>query len=248
MQNPKDMTGLKFGRLTATSRHGSDARGNATWNCSCDCGKSTIVRGGHLRSGQVTSCGGKGRGCRRMDDLDITGKRYGRLVVVGETHRTRNRAGSQAHLLCLCDCGREHNVARSNLVSGNCQSCGCLHKEITVKRSTKHGRHATTEYRLLCSSRARAKKAGLPNDLDLDDIQIPKHCPLLGVELKPSRRAISPCSPTLDRKRPDLGYVKGNVWVISQKANQMKSDLTVEQMRHFADVIEASTKHPHPGH
>ena len=53
MQAMKDMAGQRFGRLMDIERDGVDGSGNVMWRCLCDCGKTTVVRGGHLRSGQV---------------------------------------------------------------------------------------------------------------------------------------------------------------------------------------------------
>jgi hypothetical protein len=52
----KDITGLRFGRLTVIRRKGSERRA-ATWLCRCDCGGKTIVNGTKLRLGRVRSCG-----------------------------------------------------------------------------------------------------------------------------------------------------------------------------------------------
>lgn len=56
---------------------------------------------------------------------DITGNRYGRLVVTSYVE-TVNR---QTMWECLCDCGEKTTVRRSNLQSGTTKSCGCLLKE-----------------------------------------------------------------------------------------------------------------------
>ena len=56
MTNLTDMTGQKIGRLTVLSRAGTNG-GNATWNCKCDCGKSTIAVGNNMRRGVTRSCG-----------------------------------------------------------------------------------------------------------------------------------------------------------------------------------------------
>lgn len=55
----KDMTGMKFGRLTVLRCADNDIRGQAMWVCECDCGDHSIsvVRGADLRSGKVMSCG-----------------------------------------------------------------------------------------------------------------------------------------------------------------------------------------------
>ena len=64
--------------------------------------------------------------------IDLTGHRFGRLVVIREYGRSKDR---QIMWLCRCDCGGEVVVTSCNLRSGNTQSCGCLQRE----RSTKHG-------------------------------------------------------------------------------------------------------------
>lgn len=51
------MVGLVFGRLTVVSRAGSDVAGNVTYNCSCHCGRVTVVSGYSLRRGTTASCG-----------------------------------------------------------------------------------------------------------------------------------------------------------------------------------------------
>ena len=52
-----DMTGQRFGRLVVLERAENGHRGKVYWQCRCDCGKETSVRGDHLRYGFVRSCG-----------------------------------------------------------------------------------------------------------------------------------------------------------------------------------------------
>lgn len=65
---------------------------------------------------------------------------------------------------------------------------------------------------------------------------LPSYCPILGIELHVNEGKIGgrSNSPTLDRIDNDKGYVKGNTWVISQLANQMKSNATTSELRKFA--------------
>lgn len=77
--------------------------------------------------------------------------------------------------------------------------------------------------------KARAKANGTPFTIELSDIVIPEVCPVLGIPIKPQNgkgQGFHPDSPSLDRIRPELGYVKGNVRVISARANLLKSDAT----------------------
>lgn len=66
---------------------------------------------------------------------DMTGERYGRLVVKS-FHKKRK--GKQIWM-CLCDCGNEKPVVRCSLLAGYAKSCGCLNKEVASRTRTKHG-------------------------------------------------------------------------------------------------------------
>lgn len=56
--------------------------------------------------------------------IDITGMRFGKLVVI--RRNGLGRAGRNAHWLCKCDCGAETVVGSRDLRSGTTKSCGCL--------------------------------------------------------------------------------------------------------------------------
>jgi hypothetical protein len=87
-------------------------------------------------------------------------------------------------------------------------------------------RRADPRIRLLSCAKARAVEHGVPFDLTLHDIAIPNFCPALGILLTPGKGKVGPNSPTLDRITPELGYVRGNVAVISHKANAIKNNAT----------------------
>lgn len=90
--------------------------------------------------------------------------------------------------------------------------------------------------RMLNRARARAKKYGLDFNLEESDIFIPTHCPLLGIELfiAEGRKTVKDNSASLDRIDPSKGYVKGNILVISNKANTMKSNATPQELLKLA--------------
>jgi hypothetical protein len=83
-------------------------------------------------------------------------------------------------------------------------------------------------------ARSRARRRGLPFTITLDDIVVTSHCPLLGVEMKPGLATASPLSPALDRIVPHLGYVPGNVVVVSHRANFIKNNATVDELELIA--------------
>jgi hypothetical protein len=57
MSTAIEMTGQKFGMLLVIERAGKEKHGTALWKAECECGQETIVRGAHLRSGRIMSCG-----------------------------------------------------------------------------------------------------------------------------------------------------------------------------------------------
>ncbi len=91
---------------------------------------------------------------------------------------------------------------------------------------------------LLWSIKTRAKKRGIPFNLTHEDVQIPENCPILGIPLEINLGHSGPNSPTLDRIIPGKGYIRGNVQVISHRANTIKSDATLEELRQVTSFME----------
>lgn len=93
-----------------------------------------------------------------MRFIDLTGKRYGRLVVI---ERAKNK-GSKTAWLCKCDCGNEKIVSGDKLKTGNTKSCGCLNKELTIRRSSTHKMTNTRLYRLWLGIKKRCYNKNQP--------------------------------------------------------------------------------------
>jgi hypothetical protein len=93
------------------------------------------------------------------------------------------------------------------------------------------------EIRMLNAAKSRAKEKNLEFNITVEDIVIPEKCPLLGIELMHgdgTRKTCKSSSPSLDRIDSSKGYIKGNVWVISHKANTIKSNSTYEEFAMMA--------------
>ena len=105
--------------------------------------------------------------------------------------------------------------------------------DLWPKFDYKEWRSQNPEKFLLNSARSRAKQRGVPFSITVVDIEIPEFCPYLKVRLEPNTMY----APSIDRITPSLGYVPGNVEVISRKANMMKSDASVEELLEFAYTI-----------
>lgn len=101
---------------------------------------------------------------------------------------------------------------------------------------------------LLKNAERRAKEKDLPFDLELLDIVIPTHCPILGIKLRVGngRPGGFDNSPSLDRIVPELGYVIDNVEVISYRANRLKSDATSEELTKIAKYMKRKRDKSNP--
>jgi hypothetical protein len=88
------------------------------------------------------------------------------------------------------------------------------------------------------SVRARAAELNLDFNLTHEDIPpLPEHCPLLGIPLELGVRA--PGSASLDRIDNTQGYVKGNVQIISDRANRLKRDASLDELIKIGEWAKA---------
>jgi hypothetical protein len=153
-----DLSGQRFGRLTVTGYAGPDNYGRAKWACTCECGSETIAGAGNLKTGTTKSCG-----CLRNraspHRLDLSGERFGRLVVreIAELRRGR------LHWKCDCDCGSETVVSTLRLQRGHTKSCGCLQQDTRRRRGVVMG--ALRWGRAVRSIHAECLRCGATADL-----------------------------------------------------------------------------------
>jgi hypothetical protein len=91
--------------------------------------------------------------------IDLTGQRFGRLLVKGRATPTRIYRNKQALWICVCDCGGQATVASAHLRNGHTQSCGCYCREVNDGFHTTHGhcreRKSSAEYIAWCNMKAR---------------------------------------------------------------------------------------------
>jgi hypothetical protein len=115
-------------------------------------------------------------------------------------------------------------------------------REANRNRASKL-RAARPEWALWSSAKQRAQKAGVPFEIAVEDVVIPPCCPVLGIPLKRKLgRGGGDSSPSLDRIIPERGYVLGNIAVISNKANRIKSNATPEELDRVALWLRATLK------
>lgn len=100
-----------------------------------------------------------------------------------------------------------------------------------MRAYAKHRYAVDRRVSLLDGAKRRAKLLNLPINITIDDIIIPDVCPVLGIPIIPGGKANNPHLPSLDRIVPTLGYVIGNIAVISLRANSLKRDATLAECK-----------------
>lgn len=98
-----------------------------------------------------------------------------------------------------------------------------------------------SRYQMWKQAKWRAKERGLAFDLEYEDIVVPETCPVLGIPILYDQGRNNHHSPSLDRKDNDGGYTKDNVQVISLRANTLKKDANLEEIRKILRYMEEST-------
>lgn len=92
---------------------------------------------------------------------------------------------------------------------------------------------------LLTLVRSRCRRQGIYFNITVEDLAVPEFCPALGIPLiyNPQVHSRPDSSPSVDRIDPSKGYVKGNVRIISFRANRIKSDATLAELKSLLDYV-----------
>lgn len=146
------------------------------------------------------------------------------------------------------DCRRAPPEVEIVPLSARCRNCASTYLHLWRKDNPTYARVYYLDWkvrrvvwRLWDGCRRRSIKHAVPFTLAESDLTIPTHCPVLGIPLAVGTLQDKDASPTVDRMVPALGYVPGNVAVISHRANRIKSDATPEELGKILEWIQAST-------
>jgi hypothetical protein len=111
----------------------------------------------------------------------------------------------------------------------NCKACSAERARKEREKRKNNWKYKPTKH-MLYNSRQRAKAAGLEHTLLLDDIVIPDYCPVLGIKLETGDRKEKDNSPSIDRIDNTKGYIRSNIIVVSNRANILKKDATLDEL------------------
>jgi len=131
-------------------------------------------------------------------------------------------------------CDSNHDSKRYT-ISGKCIACENIKSSEYAKRKKPNI--------LLTKAKNRAKQKNLEFNIDITDIVIPKKCPVLGIDIiSDGSKRYTNNSPSVDRIDNNKGYIKGNVTVISYRANALKNDATIEELQRIVKYMKDGQK------
>lgn len=137
----------------------------------------------------------------------------------------------------ICEeCSQSLNLSKFSLIEkwnpnsdtkNTCKKCS-----IKIRQTEKLNRDWKVDAaRLLYKNiKSRCKRLGKEFSIEIGDIIIPEKCPVFGFDLKREDRQTWMCAPSVDRIDNSKGYIKGNITVVSRRANILKKDATIEEL------------------
>ena len=107
----------------------------------------------------------------------------------------------------------------------------------------KKGNHDNPIRYLLRSAKSRAKSRNLEFNITEKDLILPEFCPLLNLPLQTNNEKKQHNSYSIDRIDSTKGYVPGNVWIISTRANILKNNSTIKELELLVTNLKKYWKH-----
>ena len=135
------------------------------------------------------------------------------------------------------EASRRYRVRHSSRVKIAAQK----YRQLNAKKRRDIGKascQAHPEAYLIATARNRAKKKGIVFSISVEDVVIPEFCPWLGFRLSKTRTGKRGTSPSIDRIDNSKGYIKGNIEIISSRANAIKSDCSLDELILLGSVAE----------
>ena len=126
----KIQVGQKFGELEVIDVDNTikNEFGHIKYLVQCSCGNIKSIERGHLL--KAKTCG--------KDHVNIIGQNFGMLKVIQKCNYNINN--QKYNFICKCECGKEIEVIKCNLISGRTLSCGCYNSALTIERHKEYRR------------------------------------------------------------------------------------------------------------
>lgn len=244
----RNLINEKFGELLVIESIGhhiynkKNGKKQEKFKCLCSCGEICERWRGQLISGQVTKCKNPQNHLRDIPKKDITGKTFGKLIVIKFSHYDREKSIKQ-YWLCKCDCGNEKIIIVNSLINGDTKSCGCIEKENLEKHKQRFKKQVVLPKNVAAFNELHykykicAKQRKIEFNLSREDSEklFCGNCYYCGQ--KPSRKASkrspngNPLVNGIDRRDNKIGYNKENCVSCCTICNYAKRDLSEKDFK-----------------
>lgn len=132
-------------------------------------------------------------------------------------------------------CKKGH-ISHRYTKNGSCFGC-------TLENQFKRSRASDPRHYMVKNASYRARARGVPFDITYQDIVIPESCPCCNVRLIPKSERLVRMktgafdTPSLDRKVPHLGYVRGNIGILCMACNAKKAGIDEQMLKFLVDYL-----------
>jgi hypothetical protein len=135
------------------------------------------------------------------------------------------------------------HIAERRLSTNVCIQCA---KEIHSPKDRDNYRDPKNTFkRQFECLRQKCKSKNLPFTINFNDLERPEYCPVFGTKLNygcstgiDGKQTRDPNKASIDKLIPELGYIPGNVFIISLRANKLKSNMTMEELKKILKYME----------
>ena len=223
-----EVLGKKFGKLTAIKDDTESPAGHRYIICKCDCGNYKSIRKYNLMNDLVLNCGCEKKKIKKTSKIDLTNKRFGRLLVLNSVPNRKGRT----RWLCQCDCGNKKEIDTRHIVNKySTNSCGCLLIEHNDRYKLEKGESSFNS--LLRVYKRGATKRGLDFTISSDEFRkiTKQDCYYCGENPSNIKTGKTHYGEYIyngvDRVDNAVGYVDGNCVSCCEFCNRMKMNHSV---------------------
>lgn len=238
--NSKDITGNRYGNLTAIERLGRVNGINVRWRCVCDCGNHIDAVIGNLTSAATTQCRSCSMSKLSKPHKDMVGQVFGRLTVL--------KYLGESLWACMCSCGEKYSCHTGSLKSRKDPACyDCARRSASIKRRRYICDGLGNQYwqRILRGAKDRGFEVNItPEEAYAVLVKQNFKCALSNVDIvSPMEYDRRDDDGSLDRIDSSLGYLKDNIQWIHKPINSMKMDLDND---YFIEICVKIANHKGP--
>lgn len=164
------------------------------------------------------------------------------LGLCGSCKQNKPKVGKRTCEKCLNKVKKSQDKKRKVArLDGLCIACYKLPVETNYSKCVKCRNRdiLPVQTKILRNAKSRAKKKNIEFSITEKDIVLLEYCPILKIKLQENNFSAKPNSYSIDRIDNSKGYIKGNIQIISHRANQIKNDATVEELKLLLTYLES---------